>query len=247
MTYSGFHGSGVVLTTSVRTADRAATAAPWASSTSTTPGCRWRDRPHQRRLAARPRRIDVRAGVEQQTRDVRRPHPRRRHQRRLARQQRRVGVGPRLDQPRDHGRPAVLGRRPQRRHPEVVGRVRVGAGVEQQARGVHLVPVRGPVQRRRPVALTGGDVGPPLDQRPHRPPVGAPRGVRQRLTGLDDRAGARHESGSHEQSPGHASTNRCATFHQHPRLAVTRSATMLAVPHRPIKRGVASAHESQHR
>ena len=77
------------------------------------------------------------------------------------------------------------------------------------------------VRRARPVPLARRRVAALIDERAHHVPLGTLRGVRERWPGRDDRGGARHESGSREQRPGHASTNRCATSHQHPRPAVT--------------------------
>ena len=138
-------------------------------------------RPHQRRLVATAARGRVGPRLQELADDVRRTDTGCGHQRRLAGKEPSVGIRTRVQQPPHHGGAAVLGRRPQRRDAEIVGRVHVGPGADQQIRELDLVPVGGPVQRRRAVTLPGGDVGAAIDQRAHHAPLGVAGRIGERL------------------------------------------------------------------
>ena len=121
------------------------------------------------------------------------------HQSRLAADEVRVRIRPRLEQRLHHRHAAVFARQRDRRHAEIVRRIYLGAGADQALGRRDVVPVGGPVQRRRAVRLRGVDVGALLEERFHRARITAFDGVHQpQVRG----AGLRRNGGPDERNQG---------------------------------------------
>ena len=137
------------------------------------------DGPHQRRRAAPGfLRIDVGTRFGKHPYRVGLPGARRHHQRGVARRrQPRIRVGAGLEQPVEHRCTAVDGSELKRRHGLAGSRRHAGPGSEQQVHGLEVVPLHGPVERRRAVNLREIDVGLACDRGSNRPTVAAHRRV----------------------------------------------------------------------
>ena len=112
-------------------------------------------RPHQGRRAPRCLfRVHVGAAIDQQLhrRDI--AGPRSHHEDRVGVEHALVCVRSCVKQALGDGRVAVLRGQGQRRRAEAVGDFRVGTGFEEEIDGGKVVPIDGPMQRRRAIGLT---------------------------------------------------------------------------------------------
>ena len=148
--------------------DRVPTSAPFLMSGLRHADVVLRHRAHERRLAAeRLDRLHVGAVRQEQPDELHVPGLGGGHQRGFADGAGQVRVGAGLQQCVRERRAAVQRRLHERGDALVRRRVHVRAGLQQQRRGLAVVPVGGPVQRRGPIALGLVHVGALLEQDPH--------------------------------------------------------------------------------
>ena len=167
------------------------------------PGVALRRGPHQRGLAFRSlASVHFHATVEERLDGVHPAGARTGHQRGLAGSQRRSRIGARRQQPLHHRPARVRAGQPKGRDLVVVGGVDAGAGADEQFRRLLLVPVDGPVQRRRTVSLGRIRVGSVRQQRTHGSPFLRLDGLHEAQVvarGLKTPATQGHEAGDERQ------------------------------------------------